>query len=128
MSAPKNRSCRRWACCTSATAFLSPDHDACDGHLGVPSYMIGLVGWIVTAEPRFEAVNRKEIFGLIVNVTEPTFGHSGSGDLPLEAFFVKLKEVKPIANSTKIEPKRVSVLVQDTVRTANMLGRRGGRQ
>ena len=37
--------------------------------------------------------------------------------MPLEAFFVNLKKVKAIANVTKIAPKRVSVLEQDTIQS-----------
>ena len=78
--------------------------------------MIGLIGRIneVTAEPRLEGTNPQEILGLVLKVVEPIFGHTRSDDLPLEAFVVNLKEVETIADITKIEPKRVTVLEQDS--------------
>ena len=110
--APQDRSCRRWG----RHRVFVPHHKSCDGHLDVSGLASGVAGRIsqVAAEPRFEGADWQKIIGLVRKITEPVLGHARPDDLPLEALVVDLQEVEAISDVSQIEPKRVSVLEQDT--------------
>ena len=84
--------------------------------MDVSGLATGLAGRIsqVAAEPSFEGTDWQKIIGLVRKITEPVLGHARPDDLPLEALVVDLQEVEAIPDVSQIEPKRVSVLEQDT--------------
>ena len=110
--APQDRSCRRWG----RHHVVVLHHKSCDGHLDASGLATGVAGRIsqVAAEPRFEGADRQKILGPVHKITEPVLGHARPDALPLEALVADLQEVEAIPDVSQIEPKRVSVLEQDT--------------
>ena len=61
-----------------------------------------------------KALFGRKNLGPVHKITEPVLGHARPDDLPLEALVADLQEVEAIPDVAQIEPKRVSVLEQDT--------------
>ena len=81
-----------------------------------PGSRLGLLGGSVKSllSQGLKALFGRKNLGPVHKITEPVLGHARPDDLPLEALAADLKEVGAIPDVSQIEPKRVSVLEQDT--------------